>query len=130
MKIQDKIEAKGTGFKQKITIHRLSRLKSSLQIALQKYIFLKKFFFSKNIYKYFSKLITEVPVTLDQDPDLDPNPNWATILDPDPNSMQFDPQHWTMAIGYRWYNTVWLSQSDFQVRDPKPNGSIKFVMYF
>ena len=25
--------------------------------------------------------------------DPDPNPNWAKILDPDPNSMYLDPQH-------------------------------------
>ena len=24
---------------------------------------------------------------------LDPDPNWAKILDPDPNSMYLDPQH-------------------------------------
>ena len=24
----------------------------------------------------------------------DPDPNWAKILDPDPNSMYLDPQHW------------------------------------
>ena len=27
------------------------------------------------------------------DPDLDPDPNWAKILDSDPNSMYLDPQH-------------------------------------
>ena len=31
-------------------------------------------------------------VTLNPDPN--PDPNWATILDPDPNSMYLDPQHW------------------------------------
>ena len=25
---------------------------------------------------------------------LDPDPNWAKVLDPDPNSMYLDPQHW------------------------------------
>ena len=25
---------------------------------------------------------------------LDPNPNWANILDQDPNSMYLDPEHW------------------------------------
>ena len=30
---------------------------------------------------------------MDPDPDLDPDPNWAKILDPDPNSMYLDPQH-------------------------------------
>ena len=25
---------------------------------------------------------------------LDPEPNWAKILDPDPNSMCLDTQHW------------------------------------
>ena len=27
--------------------------------------------------------------------DPDPDPNRAKILDPDPNSMYLDPQHWT-----------------------------------
>ena len=27
--------------------------------------------------------------------DLEPDLNWAKILDPDPNSMYLDPQHWT-----------------------------------
>ena len=29
----------------------------------------------------------------------DPIPNWAKILDPDPNSMCFDPQHWGKGGG-------------------------------
>ena len=31
---------------------------------------------------------------MDPDLDLDPDLNWAKILDPDPNSMYLDPQHW------------------------------------
>ena len=30
---------------------------------------------------------------MDPDLDLDPDPNWAKILDSDPNSMYLDPQH-------------------------------------
>ena len=27
-------------------------------------------------------------------PDMNPDSNWAKILDPDQNSMYLDPQHW------------------------------------
>ena len=30
--------------------------------------------------------------------DPDPEPNWAKILDPDPNSMYLDPQHCTKVL--------------------------------
>ena len=33
------------------------------------------------------------------EPDLDPDPNWAKILDPDPNSMYLDPQHCLEQVG-------------------------------
>ena len=42
----------------------------------------------------FSFKIDITGITLEPDPDLDPDPNWAKILDPDPNSMYLDPQHW------------------------------------
>ena len=29
---------------------------------------------------------------------LDLDPNWAKILDPDPNSMYLDPQHWLPEV--------------------------------
>ena len=32
-------------------------------------------------------------MTLDPNPDVDPDPNTAEIVDPDPNSMYLDPQH-------------------------------------
>ena len=39
-------------------------------------------------------------ITLDPDPDS----NWAKILDPDPNSMYLDPQHWFGSTLYhRFY---------------------------
>ena len=41
----------------------------------------------KQIFLIFSLKID--CITLDPDPD----PNWAKILDPDPNSMYLDPQH-------------------------------------
>ena len=46
----------------------------------------------------FSKTDFKTP-----DPDLypDPDPNWAKILDPDPNSMYLDPQHWFMVSWIR-----------------------------
>ena len=42
-------------------------------------------------------------LTLDLDPDLDsdPDPNWAKILNPDPNSMNSDPQHCGLISGSR-----------------------------
>ena len=30
--------------------------------------------------------------------DPDPDPNWAKILDPDPNSMYLDPQHCSYVL--------------------------------
>ena len=42
-------------------------------------------------------------ITLDPDQDLDldpdPYPNWAKILDPDPNSMYLEPQHCFFVVG-------------------------------
>ena len=32
--------------------------------------------------------------------DLDPDPNWATILDPNPNSIYLDPKHWYALLTY------------------------------
>ena len=46
---------------------------------------------------------------------LDPNPNWANILDPDPNSMYLDPQHYRQ----RWTRLSYAIQHwkiDFVVR--------------
>ena len=40
------------------------------------------------IYYFFFKIVNITQVTLD------PDSNWAKILDPDPNSMNLDPQPW------------------------------------
>ena len=40
--------------------------------------------------------ITFFPLKIDSIT-LEPNPNWAKIQDPDPNSMYFDPQRWKVA---------------------------------
>ena len=45
---------------------------------------LKKIVFSKIIFNFFFQIDS---ITLD------PDPNWAKILDPDPKSMYLDPQH-------------------------------------
>ena len=52
-------------------------------IVLEKDCFLKKVF-CKVILIFFFKIDN---VILDPDTDLDPDLNWAKILDPDPNSM-------------------------------------------
>ena len=50
------------------------------------------FFFPKIILNFFFVFKIDNTVTLNPDPN--PDPNWAKILDPDPNSMYLDPQHW------------------------------------
>ena len=47
-------------------------------------------------------------ITLDPDPDLDPHPNWAKFLDPDPNSIYLDPQHWWLAWLLTWQTPSWV----------------------
>ena len=42
-------------------------------------------------------------ITLDPDSD----PNWAKILDTDPNSMYLDPQHWL----YEWISSLDLYET-------------------
>ena len=41
---------------------------------------------------YFSKIILHFSFKI-HSITLDPDPKWAKILDPDPNSMYLDPQH-------------------------------------
>ena len=54
---------------------------------------LKKIIFLKNYFEFFPLKIDSITLDLDLDP------NWAKILvlDPDPNSMYLDPQHWTLC---------------------------------
>ena len=56
-------------------------------LSIKKDSFLKKTVFLYK--KFFIFLFDNLPVTLD------PDPNWANILDPDPNVMYLDPQHCT-----------------------------------
>ena len=57
------------------------------------YTCFKENYFSLKLFLIFSFKIDSI--TLDPDPDLDPDsdPYWAKILDPDPNSMYLYPQH-------------------------------------
>ena len=48
------------------------------------YLFNRNLFFSKIIFSFSFKVDS---ITLD------PDPNWAKILDPDPNSKYLDPKH-------------------------------------
>ena len=57
----------------------------SYTVVLKKDLFKEKNF-SKIIFNFVSSFKID-NITLD------PNPNWANILDPDPNSMYLDPQH-------------------------------------
>ena len=50
---------------------------------------LKKIFLNYLYYPFLLKIIIT----------LDPDPNWAKILYPDPNSMYLDPQHWIYMYG-------------------------------
>ena len=51
----------------------------------------KKLYFKENclLYNFFIIFSFKIDNT-----NLDPDPNWAEILDRDPNSMYLDPQHW------------------------------------
>ena len=57
--------------------------------SFKKYTGLKKIIFFIKLFGIFYFKIDSITL----DPDRDPNPNWAKILDPDPNSMYLDPQH-------------------------------------
>ena len=60
--------------------------------SLKKYTCFKENYFSLKLFWIFSFKIDSTginTITLDPDPD----PNWAKILVPDPNSMHLDPQH-------------------------------------
>ena len=48
---------------------------------------------------FFSKIILNFSFKIDSIT-LDPDPNWAKILDPDPNSMYLDPQHCFLTISH------------------------------
>ena len=66
------------------------------------------FFFSK--LPYFLIICLKI-----DDITLDPDPNWAKILDPNPNSMYLDPQHWAYVMNSRvqiraGYQRVKISQ--------------------
>ena len=54
---------------------------------------------------FYSKLFGIFSFKLDSRT-LDPGPdqNWANILDPDPNSMYLDPQHW---LDITWWIPRW-----------------------
>ena len=55
----------------------------------QKLVTFKNSYSSETNLKFFLSLII-INVTLDMDPD----PNWAKIMDPDLNSMYLNTQHW------------------------------------
>ena len=57
-------------------------------IVLKKYTVFKENCFYLKLFLISS--FKNDSITMDPDPD----PNWAKILDPDPNSMYLDPQHW------------------------------------
>ena len=65
---------------------------------------------NSKLFLFFSfKLLTITGnITLDPDPDLDPHPNWAKFLDPDPNSIYLDPQHWWLAWLLTWQTPSWV----------------------
>ena len=58
--------------------------------VLKNILVFKENYFSQKLIWIFSFKIDSI--TLDPDPDQDPDPNWAKILDPDPNSMNLNPQ--------------------------------------
>ena len=92
-------------------------------------------YFSLKLFWIFSFKID--CITLDPDPDLDPDPNWARILDPDPNSMYLDPQHCcTVSEGERrqrvedfsTISTKWSMSQNYggqPQRVPKGKGSMQ-----
>ena len=91
----------------KFTIHRLNLVKISLGDILILYFFLNILFLKRNnflkiFFLYLFLKIDFITLDTDQDPDLDPvpapDPNWVKILDPDPNSMYLDPQHWLCEL--------------------------------
>ena len=67
--------------------------------SLTKYTCFIENYFSLALFWIFSFKIDCITL----DPDL--NPNWAKSLDPDPNSMYLDPQHWS------W----WLNSNNTQL---------------
>ena len=72
-------------------------------IVLERYICFK-WIFSKIIKIIFSQI---------DNISLDPEPNWAKILDPDPNSMYLVPQHYFSLSSLFWqiFNYFCLSQN-------------------
>ena len=59
------------------------KLTKNRPVSLFSYVNLKK----------FDKIVFLLFVFKNDNISPDPDPNWAKILDPDPNSMYLDPQH-------------------------------------
>ena len=92
MQIKNKMEAKDARFKILINNSETQLIKNFFMwqylLIVSKNIgtCFKENYFSLQLFWMFSFKIDSIP--------LDPDPNWAKILDPDPNSMYLDQQHW------------------------------------
>ena len=92
------MEAKYVKFKLLINISETQLIKNYFMwqyvLIVKKNIYLfNENYFPLKLFRIFSFKINSTGIT--------PDPNWAKILDPDPNSMYLDPPHWLKAY-YLW----------------------------
>ena len=75
-------------------------------LLVKKYTCFIENYFSLKLFRIFSFKIDRLT--------LDPDPNWAKILEPDPNSIYLDPHHWILeARNQRCVgDTFWMVRAD------------------